>query len=57
MDTQQGKRVRRTRRRTEGENIHRFLRATPKKYRFGKRQPMIAYMNSGSKNSPPSMIN
>ena len=31
------------------------LRTTLKKYQNGKRTAMIAYMDSGSRNSPPSM--
>ena len=31
------------------------LRTTLRKYQIGKRQAMMAYMDSGLRNSPPSM--
>ena len=49
------KRVRKTRRRTGGENTHRFTQNNTKKYRIGKHQVMMTYMDSGKKNSPPSI--
>ena len=33
-----------------------LLQTTQKKYQISKRQAMIEYMDSGSRNSPPFMI-
>ena len=50
MDKQHEKRGRRTRKRTEVENTHRFTQNnTKKEYQIGKRQVMMAYMDSDSK--------
>ena len=47
MDKQYGKRIRRTRRRPEIGNTHRFTQNDTKKYQTGKRQAMMKYMVSG----------
>ena len=45
-----GKELKRTQRRTEGENTHRFTQSNiPQKYQIGKLQAMMAYMDLGSK--------
>ena len=51
MDKQYDKRIRRNRRRPESGNTHKFIQN--KKYQTGKRQAMMEYMVSGSRNSPP----
>ena len=38
------------------ENTYRFTYNNAEKYRIGKRQIMMTYMDSGSKHSPPSRI-
>ena len=53
MDKQYDKRTRRTWKRPESGNTHRFNQIDTKKYQTGKRQPMMKYMGSGSRNSPP----
>ena len=53
MDKQYDKRTRRTRRRPESGNTHQFTQNDTKKYQIGKRQAMMEYMVSGSRNSPP----
>ena len=55
MDKQPSKRVR-TRKRTRKAEIHIDLLRTTLKYQIGKRQDMIEYTDSGSRNSPPFMI-
>ena len=49
MDKQYDMRTRRTRRRLESGNTHRFTQNDTKKYQTGKRQAMV----SGSRNSLP----
>ena len=55
MDKQHSKTIRRTWRGSESGNAHRFTQNNTKKYQNRKRQAMIDYMDSGSKNSPPFM--
>ena len=66
MYKQHDERVRRTRRRTESGNTHRLtaqimeqihfsqIWMTLTKYQIGKHQATMEYMNSDSRNSPPS---
>ena len=49
MDKQYDKRIRRTRRRSESGNTHRSTQNNTKKYQIGKRQTMMKYMASGSR--------
>ena len=54
MDKQYDKRIRRTRRRPESGNTHRFTQNDIKnEYETGKRLAMMEYMVSGSRNSHP----
>ena len=56
MDKRHGKRAQRTWRRVKSENTHRFTKNnTKKKYQFWKHLAMMECMDSGSKNSLPSM--
>ena len=57
MDKQHDKRIRRTRRKLESGNTHRFTQNNSKKYQIGKCQAMMEYMDSGSRNSPSFTIN
>ena len=54
MDNQYDKRTRRTRGRLQSGNKRRSPKKdTKKSYQMGKRQVMVEYMDSGSRNSPP----
>ena len=55
MDKQHGERVRRIPRMAESGNTLRFTENDTKKYQTGKRQAMMEYTDSGSRNSPPFM--
>ena len=50
MGNQYNKRIRRTQRMSKVEIHIDLLRATLKKYQIGKRQVMIEYIDSGSRN-------
>ena len=50
------KRVKKTQRKTEDEKTHRFTLKNNKKKKIRKRLPIMVYMDSGSKNSPPSIL-
>ena len=53
MDKHYDKRTRRTQRRLESGNAHRFNQNDNKKmFQTGKRQAMMEYMVSGTRNSP-----
>ncbi len=53
MDKQYDQKIRRSRRGPESVNTHRFPENGAKKYQTGKRQAMMEYMVSGSRNSLP----
>ena len=52
MDKQYDKGIRRVRRRPESGNTHRLTQNDTKKNQTGKRQAMMEYMVSDSRNSP-----
>ena len=53
MDKLYDKRTRKTRRRSEKGNTYRSTQNYNRKYRIGKRQAMMEYMVSASRNSLP----
>ena len=53
MDKRYDKRTRRTRERPQSGNTHRITQKDTKRFQTVKRQDMMEYMDSGSRNSPP----